>query len=138
MAEFAREEIADLEAQIVDLEAKLKLLLLPKARRDGGALARAGRRGRGGVLAADRRRAGARLVLPASARRPLTPPPPLPPQDPLDDKDIMLEIRAGAGGDEAGIWAGDLLRMYQRYAASQVGLGGSGGKGQGGRGRGRG
>jgi hypothetical protein len=75
---------------------------------------------------------------PASSRRPLTPPPPLPPQDPLDDKDIMLEIRAGAGGDEAGIWAGDLLRMYQRYAASQVGLGGSGGKGQGGRGRGRG
>lgn len=42
------------------------------------------------------------------------------PRDPLDDKDIMLEIRAGAGGDEAGIWAGDLLRMYQRYAQAQV------------------
>eukprot|EP00879_Flechtneria_rotunda_P017984 GHRR01018848.1.p1 GENE.GHRR01018848.1~~GHRR01018848.1.p1 ORF type:complete len:252 (+),score=84.68 GHRR01018848.1:984-1739(+) len=31
----------------------------------------------------------------------------------------MLEIRAGAGGDEAGIWAGDLLRLYQRYAQNQ-------------------
>ncbi|KAF6265581.1 peptide chain release factor [Scenedesmus sp. NREL 46B-D3] len=40
-------------------------------------------------------------------------------QDPLDERDIMLEIRAGAGGDEAGIWAGDLLRMYQRYAQGQ-------------------
>ncbi|MEO0828729.1 MAG: PCRF domain-containing protein, partial [Cyanobacteria bacterium J06642_9] len=34
------------------------------------------------------------------------------PQDPNDDKNIMLEIRAGAGGDEASIWAGDLVRMY--------------------------
>lgn len=38
------------------------------------------------------------------------------PRDPLDDKNIMLEIRAGAGGDEASIWAGDLYRMYLRYA----------------------
>eukprot|EP00882_Tetradesmus_deserticola_P011386 GHRQ01012046.1.p1 GENE.GHRQ01012046.1~~GHRQ01012046.1.p1 ORF type:complete len:438 (+),score=244.01 GHRQ01012046.1:333-1646(+) len=69
MAEFAREEIAELEGQISQLETQLKLLLLPK--------------------------------------------------DPLDERDIMLEIRAGAGGDEAGIWAGDLLRMYQRYATNQ-------------------
>lgn len=41
------------------------------------------------------------------------------PRDPNDDKNIMLEIRAGAGGDEAGIWAGDLLRMYSRYAETQ-------------------
>jgi peptide chain release factor 1 len=41
------------------------------------------------------------------------------PRDPLDDRDILLEVRAGAGGEEAGIWAGDLLRMYQRYAAQQ-------------------
>jgi peptide chain release factor 1 len=41
------------------------------------------------------------------------------PKDPNDDKNIMLEIRAGTGGDEAGIWAGDLLRMYSRYAESQ-------------------
>ncbi|HEY9624852.1 MAG TPA: peptide chain release factor 1, partial [Crinalium sp.] len=41
------------------------------------------------------------------------------PRDPNDDKNIMLEIRAGAGGDEAGIWAGDLLRMYSRYAEGQ-------------------
>ena len=34
------------------------------------------------------------------------------PKDPNDDKNIMLEIRAGTGGDEAGIWAGDLVRLY--------------------------
>lgn len=39
------------------------------------------------------------------------------PRDPLDEKNIMLEIRAGTGGDEASIWAGDLLRMYQKYCA---------------------
>jgi peptide chain release factor 1 len=41
------------------------------------------------------------------------------PSDPNDDKNIMLEIRAGTGGDEASIWAGDLLRMYSKYAESQ-------------------
>jgi len=41
------------------------------------------------------------------------------PRDPLDDKNIMLEIRAGTGGDEASIWAGDLVRMYSRYVESQ-------------------
>jgi peptide chain release factor 1 len=41
------------------------------------------------------------------------------PSDPNDDKNIMLEIRAGTGGDEASIWAGDLLRMYTYYAQSQ-------------------
>jgi peptide chain release factor 1 len=38
------------------------------------------------------------------------------PKDPNDDKNIMLEIRAGTGGDEASIFAGDLLRMYLKYA----------------------
>lgn len=38
------------------------------------------------------------------------------PRDPNDDKDIMLEIRGGAGGDEANIFAADLMRMYLRYA----------------------
>ncbi len=38
------------------------------------------------------------------------------PRDPNDTKDIFIEIRAGAGGDEAGIFAGDLLRMYSRFA----------------------
>ena len=38
------------------------------------------------------------------------------PKDPNDDKDVMVEIRAGTGGDEAGLFAGDLLRMYIRYA----------------------
>ena len=41
------------------------------------------------------------------------------PRDPNDDKNIMLEIRAGTGGDEASIWAGDLVRMYSRYADGQ-------------------
>ena len=64
MAEFAREEIKELQDVLSGLETKLKLMLLPK--------------------------------------------------DPLDDKNIMLEIRAGAGGDEASIWTGDLYRMYLR------------------------
>ena len=37
------------------------------------------------------------------------------PKDPNDDKEAILEIRAGTGGDEAGIFAGDLFRMYQRF-----------------------
>ncbi|MBR6298575.1 MAG: peptide chain release factor 1 [Candidatus Gastranaerophilales bacterium] len=41
------------------------------------------------------------------------------PRDPMDDKDIMLEIRGSAGGDEANIFAGDLMRMYLRYAQTK-------------------
>ncbi len=41
------------------------------------------------------------------------------PPDPLDDHDVFLEIRAAAGGDEAAIFAGDLHRMYSRYAERQ-------------------
>ena len=41
------------------------------------------------------------------------------PGDPNDDKDIIVEIRAGAGGDEAAMFAGDLYRMYLRYADIQ-------------------
>jgi peptide chain release factor 1 len=41
------------------------------------------------------------------------------PSDPHDDNNIFLEIRAGTGGDEAAIFAGDLFRMYQRYAESR-------------------
>jgi peptide chain release factor 1 len=40
------------------------------------------------------------------------------PKDPNDGKDIFIEVRAGAGGDEAAIFAGDLARMYMRYAES--------------------
>ena len=57
------------------------------------------------------------------------------PRDPLDDKNVIVEIRAGAGGDEAGLFAGELYRMYHRYAerlgwkveemsASEQGIGG--------------
>ncbi|MEZ5114747.1 MAG: peptide chain release factor 1 [Candidatus Nanopelagicales bacterium] len=38
------------------------------------------------------------------------------PQDPLDDKDVILEVKAGEGGEESALFAGDLLRMYLRYA----------------------
>lgn len=38
------------------------------------------------------------------------------PKDPNDEKNVILEIRAGAGGDEAGLFGSDLLRMYMRYA----------------------
>src|SRR4051794_41675008 len=62
--------------------------------------------------------------------------------DPNDDKNVIVEIRGGAGGDEAGIWAGDLYRMYNRYAerlgykAETMQAGGGGGTpaGRGGRG----
>src|SRR5581483_11747627 len=41
------------------------------------------------------------------------------PRDAADDRAAMLEIRAGTGGDEAALFAGDLLRMYQRYAEAK-------------------
>jgi peptide chain release factor 1 len=41
------------------------------------------------------------------------------PRDPRDERSVMLEIRAGAGGDEACLWAGDLARLYERYAQSR-------------------
>ena len=41
------------------------------------------------------------------------------PPDPNDEKNVVLEIRAGTGGDEAGIFAGDLFRMYQKYCENQ-------------------
>ncbi|MEM8637373.1 MAG: peptide chain release factor 1 [Cyanobacteria bacterium P01_G01_bin.54] len=66
---MASAEVTTLEAQIEELEQRLKILLLPS--------------------------------------------------DPNDEKNIMLEIRAGTGGDEASIWAGDLVRIYSRYADSQ-------------------
>ncbi|MCC6904489.1 MAG: PCRF domain-containing protein, partial [Anaerolineae bacterium] len=66
MRDLAHEELEALEAQRVELEQRLKLLLLPT--------------------------------------------------DPRDAKNVIVEIRAGTGGDEAGLFAGDLFRMYTRYA----------------------
>ena len=60
------------------------------------------------TLAADRRADVERLE--ESLRLALVP------KDPDDAKDVIIEIRAAAGGDEAAIWAGDLMRMYQRFA----------------------
>src|SRR5690606_24905005 len=64
--ELAKEELDKLELQQGQLEAQLKVMLLPK--------------------------------------------------DPNDHKNAILEIRAGTGGDEAGLFAGDLFRMYSRFA----------------------
>lgn len=69
LVEMAKEENADLEQEIVNLEDQIKILMLPK--------------------------------------------------DPNDDKDIIMEIRGAAGGDEASLFAGDLLRMYEKYAERQ-------------------
>ena len=66
MREFLKAEMEENENKSVELEEKMKVLLLPR--------------------------------------------------DPMDDKDIMLEIRGGAGGDEANIFAGDLTRMYLKFA----------------------
>jgi peptide chain release factor 1 len=66
MVAYARDEVAQGEERITQLEEKLRLALVPK--------------------------------------------------DPYDDKDVIVEIRAAAGGDEAGLFAGDLFRMYSRYA----------------------
>ena len=41
------------------------------------------------------------------------------PRDPHDDKDVLLEVKAGEGGEESALFAGDLLRMYLRYAERQ-------------------
>jgi len=41
------------------------------------------------------------------------------PKDAMDDRNVIIEIRAGTGGDEASLFAGDLFRMYERYAAKQ-------------------
>ncbi|GMT38606.1 Peptide chain release factor 1 PrfA [Helicobacter bizzozeronii] len=66
LGELAKEELKDLEEQRASLEARIKILLIPK--------------------------------------------------DPNDNKNIYLELRAGTGGDEAGIFVGDLFRAYCRYA----------------------
>lgn len=42
------------------------------------------------------------------------------PKDPRDDHNVFIEIRAGAGGDEAGLFAAELMRMYMHYAESRL------------------
>ncbi|RSD27151.1 peptide chain release factor 1 [Mesobacillus subterraneus] len=69
MREMVKEEISELEPRLEELEARIKILLIPK--------------------------------------------------DPNDDKNVIMEIRGAAGGDEAALFAGDLYRMYSRYAESQ-------------------
>ena len=69
MRAYAQDELTQLEARVLQVEADLKLLLLPK--------------------------------------------------DPNDEKNVVLEIRAGTGGDEATLFAAEIFRMYTRYAESQ-------------------
>ncbi|WP_061811529.1 peptide chain release factor 1 [Rossellomorea vietnamensis] len=69
MREMVKEEVSELEEQIEALEARLKILLIPK--------------------------------------------------DPNDDKNVIMEVRGAAGGDEAALFAGDLYRMYSRFAETQ-------------------
>jgi len=60
------------------------------------------------AMASERRRTAERIE--AELRRSLIP------KDPNDEKDVIVEVRSAAGGDEAAIWAGDLLGMYRAYA----------------------
>ncbi len=69
MRDMVKEELHELEAQVAELEEKMKILLIPK--------------------------------------------------DPNDDKNVIMEIRGAAGGDEAALFAGNLYRMYSRYAEMQ-------------------
>jgi peptide chain release factor 1 len=69
MREVVKEELDELGKRIEELEARMKILLIPK--------------------------------------------------DPNDDKNVIMEIRGAAGGDEAALFAGDLFRMYSRYAEAQ-------------------
>lgn len=69
MREMVKEEVSELQSQIEEIEARLKILLVPK--------------------------------------------------DPNDDKNVIMEIRGAAGGDEAALFAGTLFRMYSRYAEAQ-------------------
>jgi len=69
MREMVKEELDETAEKIEELEARLRILLIPK--------------------------------------------------DPNDDKNVIMEVRGAAGGDEAALFAGDLFRMYSRYAESQ-------------------
>ncbi len=103
----------DLSREYAQLEPLVAALGEQKAARQELAEARglAGDPELGDMAAADIERLQARLgELDAELRRLLIP------RDPLDDANLFLEIRAGTGGDEAALFAGDLLRMYLRYA----------------------
>jgi peptide chain release factor 1 len=101
-----RREAAEVGRHLKDLEAPHKLALEWKGARDD--------------LAAARDDADLRELVPELEERTtrleedlrLA----LVPTDPADHKDVILEVRQGVGGDEAALWAGDLYRMYTRYA----------------------
>ena len=97
----AIEELRATEAQLADAEA----MLAEPAHRSRDARSRA-RRARPMLMARleDLRRAVRLMLLP---------------KDEADEKGAILEVRAGTGGDEAALFAGDLFRMYARYAASK-------------------
>jgi peptide chain release factor 1 len=86
-------EIADLEAMLADPKTDAEMRALAAAEKP----------------ALETRR----LTLESDIKRALIP------KDAMDERNVILEIRAGTGGDEASIFAGDLFRMYERYAAKQ-------------------
>ena len=87
-------EIADLDALIADAVDRCRDAQAGGSRK-AGACRRAGR--------SSNSKSASRLI----------------PKDAMDDHNAILEIRAGTGGDEAALFAGDLFRMYERYAAKQ-------------------
>jgi peptide chain release factor 1 len=89
----AQAELADLEAMLADSKTE------PEMAR----------------LAADEKPNVARRLAELEGRVRLA----LLPKDAMDERDVILEVRAGTGGDEAALFAGDLFRMYERYAALQ-------------------
>src|SRR5207249_7047334 len=86
-------EMTDIDALIADPSAEAEMRGMAEAERET--------------------RAGRSLELAQQIRVALLP------KDAMDDRNVVLEIRAGTGGDEASLFAGDLFRMYERFAALQ-------------------
>ena len=86
-------EIADLEAMMADLGTDAEMRAMAASEKPG----------------LDARRVELEQEIQAA----------LLPKDAMDERNVILQIRAGTGGDEASLFAGDLIRMYERYAASQ-------------------
>ena len=108
-------ELAQEYARLEPLVARFRVFVAHEAQaREAAALAADADPAMRALAAEERAALAARLDLEEARLQRL-----LIPKDPHDDGNIFLEIRAGAGGDEAAIFAGDLFRMYSRYADGQ-------------------
>ncbi|MBV8064416.1 MAG: peptide chain release factor 1 [Actinobacteria bacterium] len=101
-----RREAADVGRRLKELEGQHRLAQEWRASRDDLAAARGDSDLRELVPELEERTARLEEELRAA----------MVPRDPADSKDVIVEIRQGVGGDEASLWAGDLYRMYARYA----------------------